>query len=206
MSSAPSSKTGRDNPSATKLQAETEPTTEATVPSKCGNQPAGSKALPDDSSVHRPKNRPLDVSDLTLRFQDGTLISGNKLPLHNETPILLTVRITNKPEGVEYMVMNVIVSELGKNGHREGRSGKFSKNVRTTTYKKTVPIVTDAGGRGHSMTIEIPHATAPSGAFHGGDGPYDMTVSCTPDTTASDDAAISQVDETLKYTFEVSHT
>jgi hypothetical protein len=156
---------------------------------------------------HQPTNLPLDVSDLTLRFNDGTRIRENKIPLSNENPILFTVKFRNKPRGVEKMVMNVIISDLGKVDHTKGRSGKFSKNITSTTYQETVPIVTDA--RGHSMTIQIEHASAPSGGFHDGGGPYDVYMSFSPANTGTQDAGDgrestagtgSQSDETLRYT------
>lgn len=183
------------------------------VPSTYEAQAADSTSL----HVHQPTNLPLGVSDLTLKFKDGTPIRRNWLPLYDEMPILFTVRFANRPEGVDEMFMNVIISELGKDSDLKSRSGSFSRYVKSTTFTDTVPIVTDAGG--HSVTIEVGHGSAPNSGFHGGDGPYDVYMSFTPvaagTQTAKSGAAahehdeddadpVSQIDETLKYTLYTS--
>jgi hypothetical protein len=170
--------------------------------------------LTDGLHIHRPTNLPLGVFDLSLRFKDDTPIRGNKIPLHDEMPVLFTVRFTNKPEGVNDMVMNVIISELGKGGSMKGGSGSYTKYVRSMTYEDTVPIMSHGPGS-YSITIEVGHAAAPSGGFHGGDGPYDVYVSFAPATPTGthkamsgaaendddDEYGDSQIEETLRYTF-----
>lgn len=223
MSTAPS-ETGCFNSFAANLQDETVPatstqlasgaTTDATVPSAYEALAAGSEALThDDAHSHHPTNLPLGVTDLTLRFIDGTPIRRNRIPLHDEMPILLTVKLTNKPEGIDEMGMKVILSQLGKDSYRRGKSGSFAKYVYSTTYEETVPIVPEADG--YSITIQIGHEHAPSSGFHGGDGPYDVFMSFTPPGTGGheqamrhaaehdedDDEYPSQNEETLRYTF-----
>ena len=171
-----------------------------------------SGALTDALLDELPTNLPLGVTDLTLSFTDGTPITGNKIPLHDEMPIELTVKFTNKPEGVEEMAMKVIISQLGKDSYRRGESGSFSKYVNSATYEDTVSIVPEATG--YSITIRIDHSHAPNGGFHGGDGPYDVFMSFSPADTGGhlnamsdaaehdeDDEYPSQTDETLRYTF-----
>lgn len=226
MSAAPS-ETGCYDSFATNLQDKTEPvtstqhalgaTTALAVHSAHDAQAAGSGDLTDALLDERPTNPPLGVTDLTLRFIDGTPIRKNRIPLHNETPIQLTVKFTNKPDGVDEMIMNVIISQLSKDSYRRGKSGSFSKYVNSTTYEDTVPIVPEAIG--YSITTQIGHAQAPSGGFHGGDGPYDVFMSFAPAGTGvheegksaaaeqdheddgDDDEYSSQIEETLRYTF-----
>lgn len=222
MSTAPS-ETGCFDSFAANLHDETEPVTSTqlssgaktalAVPSTYKAQAAGSRALTDATKL------PLGVCDLTLRLKDyaRTPIRWNTLPTYEELPILLTVSFTNRPEGVNQMDVNVIISELSKNSKMKGRVGSFSKYVRSTTYKDTVPIVTDE--KGHSITIEIDHANAHSGEFHGGDGPYDVYMSFAPVGTGNamskslvakhnhaDEDAASQIEETLKCTLYTPRT
>ena len=157
----------------------------------------------------QPTNLPLGVSDLALSVKDGPPITGNRVPYSDEKPLLFTVRLTNKPEGVKAVAVTLILSQLGKGSNRRGTSGEFSKYDWSTTYEKTVPIESDAWG--HSIKIEIAHAAAPSGGFHGGDGPYDVYMSFTPvvpgahdseeDESDDDENGTSQTDEALRYTF-----
>jgi len=187
-------------------------------PLATSRQPAVDATTKVAAHLLEPTNLPLGVYDLTLKFIDETPIKGNRIP-YSETPILFTVKFTNRPKDVEEMATSVIISELGKGGYRSGKSGKFCKNVRSTTYKRTVPINT-VGGE-HSITIEVSHATAPSGGFHGGDGPYDVCLSCAPVVTSAqvmrkdesgdaeqndDDGTVSQVEETLRYRFYTPKT
>lgn len=224
MSTAPS-KTGCLDSFAANLQGETEPatstqpalgaTTALAMPSAYEAQAVLSGALMDGVPIRRPTNPRLGVSDLKLRLKDGTPIRKNKVPLYDEIPVLFTVKFNNRPKDVDEMVMNVIISEISKGSNRKGRSGCFTKYVRSHTYEDIVPIVPD--GKGYSITIEVGHAAAPSGAFHGGDGPYDVYISfhsagtgvqekAKSGTAKSDDDdddadAISQIDETLRYRF-----
>jgi hypothetical protein len=188
-------------------------------PLATSRQPAVGATTKVAAHLHQPTNLPLGVYDLALKFKDktGTPIKGNGIP-YSETPILFTIKFTNKPKDVQKMATTVIISELGKGGYRSGKSGKFFKNVRSTTFKRTVPI--DFVGGEYSITIEVGHATAPSSGFHGPDGPYDVCLSFTPATGAQhvqedmsaaaenddDDVAVSQVEETLRYRFYIPKT
>jgi hypothetical protein len=231
MSTAPS-KTGCYDSFAANLKDKTEPatstqpatgaTTALAAPSAYEAQAALSGALMDGLPIEEPTNLPLGVSELTLMFTDGTPIKGNTIPLRDEKPVRFTVKFANRPEGVDYMVMNVIISELSKDSYKKGGSGSFSKYVRSMTYEDTVPIMEEK--EGYSISIEVGHATAPSSGWHGGDGPYDVYVSFTPVITDGqaqaksiavqekamsaaaendddDEYLISQIDETLRYTF-----
>lgn len=228
MSTAPS-ETGCLDSFASNLQDKTEPatstqpakgaTTALAAPSSHEAQAALSGALMDVMPLSRPTILPLDVSDLTLSFTDGTLIKGNKIPLHDETPVRFTVKFANKPVGVEKMVMNVILSQLSKDSYRKGESGSFSKYVSSTTYEATVPIE-ENGVEGYSISIDVGHAAAPNGGFHGGDGPYDVYMSFTPAMAGvgkavsvaaehdddDDEYPVSQIEETLRYTFNKPET
>lgn len=231
MSTAPS-KTGCFNSFATNLQDETGPatstqlassaTTEATAPLAFESLAAGSRALTDDPHQRQPTNLPLTVSGLVLGLKDGPRIWGNRLPPHDERPILCTVRIKNKPADVTNVAMNVIVSERGKDSKMNCRSGKFSKYVSSMTYKKTVPIATDALGHSITVQIEVGHVTAHSGHWHDGDGPYDVYMSVSPIGAGSheaendkrstvrhehgDEDAVAQTEETLRFTLYSSKT
>jgi hypothetical protein len=182
-------------------------------PLATSRQPAVGATTKVAAHSDAPTNLPLGVSDLTLSFTDGTPITRNTIPLHDEMPIRFTVKFTNKPEGVDEMVMNVVLSQLSKESYRKGGSGSFSKYVSSTTYEDTVRIMTDDAGV-HSISIEVGHAAAPSGGFHGPDGPYDVFVSFAPAGGGGhqqamsvaaehdeDDEYPSQIDETLRYTF-----
>jgi hypothetical protein len=163
-------------------------------------------------------NLPLGVTDLTVMFEDGTPVWGNTLPFYSEMPILFIVKFTNRPAGVEQMVINLVISELGKDSSVIGRGGRFTRYVRSTTFEDTVEIVSSDSAH-HSMTIKVYHASAHSSGFHGGDGPYDVYITFTPvapdeeqDKSVAaehddDDAVVvSQVEETLKYTLYSTKT
>lgn len=163
----------------------------STATSETGRYDSFAASLQDTTAppISTPMNLPLGVTDLTLSLKGGAPFKNNKISLRDETPLLLTVKFTNRPEGVSEMVMKVIISQLSKDSYRRGKSGSFSKYVHSTTFEKTVPIVRETVG--HSITIEISHAHAPSSGFHGGDGPYDMFMSFTPAGTDGHDETIT---------------
>lgn len=215
MSSAPSTTASGNSPAADHLS-ETQPatpsqptpsaTTEATTPPTTETLPASGGAATGEAAAHELTNPELNPFDITLAFADGTPIRWNNFPLNKHDDILITVKLKNKPGGgVTKMIMTVIVSELSKSSTgMECGSGRFFKNVRSTTYQESVPIVTDASG--HSITIRIAEDAESDNRFHGGDGPYDMHVSFAPDlgTAAEIDGdynVVSQIDETLRYSF-----
>lgn len=163
-------------------------------------------------------NLPLGVTDLTVMYEDGTPVWGNTLPFYSEMPILFIVKFTNRPAGVEQMVINLAISELGKDSRVRGRQGRFTRYVRSTTFEDTVEIVSRDAAH-HSMTIKVYHESAHSSGFHGGDGPYDVYITCTPvvpdeeqdksgtvEHDGDDTEVVSQVEETLKYTLYSTNT